>query len=151
MPDTVQHLTQSPTSLQPFPQLDRDSLLPIQDVPGIIQSLPRTDPGRLGWTPRSRVHPIRFCPGWPVWCWDIWTRTWIYPGLGRNPYRLPGTVNALLSSVFPSWFIALNQKLCSNLPIFLVFTVHFLITGQVAALHVFPTYKYFKYYTRKEY
>ena len=41
----------------------------------------------------------------------------------------------------------LNQKLCFNLPIFLVFTVHFLITGQAAALHVFPTYKYFKYYT----
>ena len=41
----------------------------------------------------------------------------------------------------------INQKLCSNLPMFLVFTVHSLITGHVAALHVFPNYKYFEYYS----
>ena len=34
-------------------------------------------------------------PGVPVWCRETWTRTLIYTGLGRNPYRLPVPVNAL--------------------------------------------------------
>ena len=36
-------------------------------------------------------------PGVPVWCRETWTRTLIYIGLGRNPYRLPVIVNALSS------------------------------------------------------
>ena len=42
----VQDLTQSPNSLQPFPELDQ-GLLPIRDVLGTIKSLPRTDPGQM--------------------------------------------------------------------------------------------------------
>ena len=39
-------------------------------------------------------------PGVPVWCRETWTRTLIYTGLGRNPYRLPVIVNALVDAIF---------------------------------------------------
>ena len=67
-----------------FPNLVQDSLLSIQDILGVIQSLPRVEPGRLGWTLPSRVNPIRSCPAWPVWCQGKWTSTQIYSEPGRN-------------------------------------------------------------------
>ena len=43
----------------------------------------------------TNLFTFQDVPGVPVWCRETWTRTLIYTGLGRNPYRLPVIVNAL--------------------------------------------------------
>ena len=44
----------------------------------------------------TNLFTFQDVPGVPVWCRETWTRTLIYTGLGRNPYRLPVIVNALV-------------------------------------------------------
>ena len=43
----------------------------------------------------TNLFTFQDVPGVSVWCRETWTRTLIYTGLGRNPYRLPVIVNAL--------------------------------------------------------
>ena len=51
---------------------------------------------RRTWTTGpTKLFTFQDVPGDPVWCRETWTRTLIYTGLGRNPYRLPVPVKAL--------------------------------------------------------
>ena len=78
-------------TVQPFTDLIQEGLNPDQDIPGCYAIFTKGW-ARTTWvTVPSTVNPIHSCPGWPVWCQETWPRTQIYPGLGRNPYRLLGT------------------------------------------------------------
>ena len=46
---------------QPFPDLVQDSLIPIQDILGVMQSLPMGEPGQLGG-----LSPVQSIPSVPA-------------------------------------------------------------------------------------
>ena len=69
---------------------------PIQEEIGSDVIYIRARSRRTRTTGQTKLFTFQDVPGVPVWCRETWTRTLIYTGLGRNPYRLPVIVNALV-------------------------------------------------------